>query len=230
MRRLTLFLIFISSLTFAQFPHYFVQPVKDSITIDGEISDWSSYPPSNRLLNHVSSDSLNNEVTFKLTYDSTFLYGCFIVKDSTIVSNQTQFDSEIFKTDDCVEVFLDFDGDGLNYLEFGISPIGTYYDILVECPLVKCSRFISYPNFNIKEPIIATKKQLNGYFVEFKISFQSLKKIKGAGFTSPQSGTQWKANFYNINQTPSTTFFNAWSPLKSFGFHQPSKFGTLTFK
>ena len=77
---------------------------------------------------HNTNDSLTNKVNFKMGWDSLTLFIDFTVLDSVWETSQTKHDSPIFKTDDCVEIFIDFDGDGKNYLELGINPNGVYYD------------------------------------------------------------------------------------------------------
>ena len=47
-------------------------------------------------------------------------------------------DSKIYETDDLVEIFIDPDGDGKNYLEIGVNAFSTHYDMLVKCISPEC--------------------------------------------------------------------------------------------
>jgi len=164
-----------------------------------------------------------------MAYDSINIYIEFIVQDSLIESHQTKRDSKIFNTDDCVEIFLDFDGDGKNYLEFGANPNGVFYDYHIICPKPVCGKWDSNPDFNLNSVSVKTtinRDSLVKYSIILKI--EELQFLPNSGFTMPQKGTIWKANFFNIN--PSQKAYNSWSPTKSFGFHQPEFFGKLIFE
>lgn len=187
---------------------------------------------------HNTGDS-TNQVFFKAIWDSTGVYFNILVNDSTLEIEQTKHDSPIFKTDDCVEIFIDFDGDGKNYLELGINPNGVYYDYKIICPPSVCGTWENEPNFNLDSINIQAAKHYwefthggpngySGYEVDVFIPFTSLDIFSKDGYSFPKNGTSWRFNVYNIN--PTTKAYNTWSPTKSFGFHQPKYFGELIFK
>ena len=64
-----------------------------------------------------------------------------------------------------------------------------------------------------------------GWTVEMAIPLAELV----SDYAPSQLGSyQWKINFYRINQDESPLEFMAWQPTQG-SFHQPDKFGTLTF-
>ncbi len=192
---------------------------------------------SSPFVKHDTGDQINNNIVFKMSYDSLNLYLAYYVSDSIIEANQTQHDSPIYKTDDCVELFLDFDGDGKNYLELGINPNGVYYDYLIYCNKAKCGKWESDPNYSLDSISISTiiksddsdnnEDLILSYSVYVTIPFKSLENLRKYGYATPSTGTVWKANLFCIN--PTLKQFNSWSPTKSFGFHQPDFFGEVIF-
>ena len=186
---------------------------------------------------HNTGDSTNKS-NVRASWDSTGVYFYFTTNDSTLEIHQTDQDAQIFQTDDCFEIFLDFDGDGKEYLELGINPKGTYYDYWISCPATICGHWESNPNFNLDSiqiiPFInhystnhGGPHGIYGYEILVYIPFNSLEPFSKFGYTKPVKGTKWRANFFNIN--PTKKAYNAWSPTKSFGFHQPEYFGELIF-
>lgn len=233
MKSILLFIFLSPTLLWSQQTKYEVTSITDSITIDGDISDWDSIPFSNRFSNHVTGDTLNNKAQFKACYDQQYFYFAFQVFDASVTHQQKAIDAPIFKTDDCVEMFLDFDGDGKNYLELGVAPSGIYYDIHVTCPPSKCGTWNSDPDFNLDNLKLSAKTTAEQWTVEVKIPFESLKKIPNSGFSVPKKGSVWRANLFNINyqkDNKEAPLYNSWSVINSFGFHQPDFFGTLVFQ
>lgn len=199
---------------------------------------FSNTSYSSPFVKHDTGGELRNNIRFKMSYDSLNLYLAYHVTDSIIEANQTQHDSPIYKTDDCVELFLDFDGDGKNYLELGINPNGVYYDYLINCNKAKCGKWESDPQFNLDSILISTiiksddsdnhEDLILSYSIYVTIPFKSLENLRKYGYAKPSAGTVWKANLFCIN--PTLKQFNSWAPTKSFGFHQPDFFGELIFK
>lgn len=176
---------------------------------------------------HNTNDTNTNLAQFKMAWDSLNLYVKFNVEDSIIESYQIEHDSHIFKTDDCIELFLDFNGDGKNYLELGVNPRGVYYDYLINTDSQSGSG--NNPDLDLKKvKITADIQKRTGYTVKIIIPFSSLKPLKNKGYSYPINETIWKGNLFNIN--PTIKAYNAWSATKTFGFHQPDFFGKFVFK
>jgi hypothetical protein len=71
----------------------------------------------------------------KMLWDTENLYLAAQIAEPHLWATQTEHDSDIF-LDNCFELFLDPDGDGHNYLEWEINPLGTTLDLRMDKPYI----------------------------------------------------------------------------------------------
>lgn len=223
---------------------YTIEKTNQTVTIDGNLSEWANIPPTPSFLNHETSAQGAAGAFAKLMWDDNNLYIAFTVTDADITANYVNHDATVFDNDDLVEMFFDFDGSGTHYLELGVSATGVAYDYNIICPGTGgCGSWSSDAVYNITGLETATSIDGtlnnsadidNGYTVEIKIPLSSLSTMTGGNYSTVQEGTTWNANLFKINyntgaSTHGGTDYLAWSQYGTFGFHQPSKFGTLSF-
>lgn len=129
-----------------------------------------------------------------------------------------------------VEVFIDPDGDGKNYIEIGVNAFSSGYDMLLKRITSNCGGWSTSMAFDIAGMETAGKITLEGFDTEIKILFSSLKTIKKGNFTPPKTGTKWKGNAFRIDYG-NTTEYLALQYYKSlkYGFHQPEEFAIFEF-
>jgi len=199
------------------------------ITIDGDLSDWKNQFLGPFLI-HNSGEKASQETFISLSWNEENLYIAYKCNDSNIIGKPQKKDSQIFYTDDLVEIFLDPDGDGTNYVEIGVNAFSTNYDLLLKCISAECGGWKTTMNFNITGLESVSKINPNGYNVEIKIPFSSLLKIKNGNFLEPKIGTKWKANTFRIDYGNATEYLalQFYKSLK-FGFHQPAEFAVFEF-
>ena len=167
----------------------------------------------------------------KLAWDSENLFVAYYVEDTEQTFTALNQDGYIFQKDDLVEFFIDPDGDGVNYIEVGVNGLNVYYDFIIKCPGGDCGAWSDDQVFDLQGFESAVTKDNSQYTVEIKIPFTALNAVTDGGFTTPMDGDSWKANFFRIDQTSGASAeYQAWNSHESFGYHQPSKFGTITFK
>jgi hypothetical protein len=198
--------------------------------IDGNLSDWN-LPFSGPFVEHNSAKKASQNTLVALAWDADFLYLAYNCVDTKIVGSKKKHDAPIFKSDDLVEFFLDADGDGKNYLEIGVNPYSSAYDLLIKCVSPDCGGWKNNPSFAVANMQTASKINKTGYSVEIRIPFTSLKIIENGGFSIPTIGTKWKGNAFRIDYGSKTEYLSlaAYSSSK-FGFHQPKQFTTFEFK
>lgn len=222
---------------------YSIQKVISSPTIDGVLSDWEGVSKMNYSV-HTDGSVASTSGTAQAVWDDNAIYFAFSISDSDVSSKYTSQDDKLFNNDDLVEIFLDFDGSGKDYLELGVSAANINYD-LTACPAVTCGGWFGsglngYDISGLETAVIVNGTINNssdtdqGYIVEVKIPFSGLTTAPDANFTTPQIGTVWKGNVYSIDYNTGATVDQAndylsWSTLNSFGFHQPSKFASFEF-
>lgn len=221
-------LIFLYSIhTYSQtFP---VHKTNDKITIDGDLTDWKT-PFLGPFVIHNSGEKATQNTMVSLSWNDENLYIAYHSVDSKIVGKAQKKDSKIYEADDLVEVFIDPDGDGKNYLEIGVNAFSTNYDMLIKCIFPECGGWKTAMNFDIEGLEAVSKITPEGFDTEIKIPFSSLERIENGNFIKPKMGTKWKANTFRIDYG-NTTEYLALQDYKSlkFGFHHPEEFAVFEF-
>lgn len=201
----------------------------DKIVIDGNLSDWKT-PFIGPLVIHNSGNKAIQNTMVSLSWNDDNLFIAYNSVDSKIIGSNQQKDSPIFNTDDLVEIFVDADGDGRNYVEIGVNAFSTNYDMLLKCISTDCGGWKTSMAFDIEGLEAVSKITTEGFSTEIKIPFSSLEKIQNGNFKRPIPGTKWKGNTFRIDYG-NTTEYLALQSYKSmkFGFHQPQEFAIFEF-
>ncbi|UTN02926.1 carbohydrate-binding family 9-like protein [Flavobacterium bizetiae] len=206
-----------------------IHKTSDKITIDGDLSDWKT-PFLGPFVIHDSGNKASEDTFVSLSWNDQNLYIAYRSTDSKIVGTPQKKDSQIFNTDDLVELFIDPDGDGQNYVEIGVNAFSSNYDLLLKCISPLCGGWNTAMNFDIAGLETVSKITPEGFNTEIKIPFSSLKTIKNGNFTPPKAGTKWRGNPFRIDYG-NTTEYLALQHYKSlkYGFHQPEEFAVFEF-
>ena len=206
-----------------------IHKTSDKITIDGDLSDWKT-PFLGPFVIHDSGNKASQDTFVSLSWNDQNLYIAYRSTDSKIVGSFQKKDSQIFNTDDLVELFIDPDGDGQNYIEIGVNAFSSNYDLLLKCISPLCGGWNTAMNFDIAGLETVSKITSEGFNTEIKIPFSSLQTIKNGNFTPPKAGTKWRGNAFRIDYG-NTTEYLALQHYKSlkYGFHQPEEFAVFEF-
>ena len=201
----------------------------DKIVIDGDLSDWKT-PFSGPFVIHNSAEKATQNTMVSLSWNNENLFIAYNSVDSKIIGSNKKKDSPIFNTDDLVEIFIDADGDGQNYVEIGVNAFSSHYDMLLKCISATCGGWKTSMTFDIEGLETASKITPEGFTTEIKIPFSSLEKIQNGNFLKPKIGTKWKGNAFRIDYG-NTTEYLALQPYKNlkFGFHQTQEFAVFEF-
>jgi len=205
-------------------------------TIDGELNEpgWAAafaggtmVTPDGKPLPEASKAEVG------LMYDDTNLYVAFKVKDSDVTSNytdtnkrdQTLWSGGEKKASDVVEMFLDPDGDGVNYLELQVAPTGALFDAKFDSHRTPKWEAASAFTIDMKQAV-RVDGSLNatgadqGYTVEVAIPWSGFPGLQAAPV-----GKTFKANFYRLSG--SGPFAGTLAPVGN-DFHDLSLAATLT--
>lgn len=165
--------------------------------------------------------------TVRCAWDDEHLYLAFEAQDTDIWSTITERDGNLWEGE-VVEVYIDPDGDGRNYKEFEISPLGTVIDLDIATHLaIEPDRYRRWnaPGWRWAVALDGTLERGDvdrAWRVETAIPFADL------GMPPPRPGDVWRVQFYRIDRPADTEpEFSGWSP--TFNFHIPDRFGRLTF-
>jgi hypothetical protein len=99
------------------------------ISIDGSASEpaWAAAVTSPDLATAEGSADPIGKATAKLTWDDQFLYAFVSITDSDVVSEYKKHDDPLWKQD-CVELFIDADGNRRGYVELQVNPNNATFD------------------------------------------------------------------------------------------------------
>jgi hypothetical protein len=180
--------------------------------------NWESIDPVS-LVDVVTGERVKEATLVKACWDTDALYIRFECEDAYTVSRFTQRDEPLYEQD-VVEVFLDEDGKGTRDFEIEISPNNIVFDAVIENDQGKLTVGTDWDAEGLKTNVW-TGDGLRIY--ELELSFFNFAR-------KPQKGTEWRVNFYRIDEErDGTRHFQAWSPTGAVNYHIPSRFGRLLF-
>jgi hypothetical protein len=96
---------------------------------------WQAAPWITNWINIIGDEVNTSDIRAKLLWDSQNLYLAAKLKEPDLWAFQTNHDGDIW-LDNAFELFLDPDGDGHNYFEWEINPIGAILDMTMDRPYV----------------------------------------------------------------------------------------------
>ena len=182
----------------------------------------------------------------KMLWDDQYFYVGAELEEPHVWGSLTQHDSVICLDND-FEVFIDPDGDTLNYFEFEINPLNTGWDLFLnkpykdggkadngwEIPGLKTAVFV---NGTLNNPGDTDR----GWSVEIAIPWSSM-AAKAGRPTPPRPGNRWRVNFSRVEwkhevvggkyqKVPKTREDNwVWSPQGVINMHVPEMWGYVSF-
>jgi hypothetical protein len=205
------------------------------MTLDGRMQEaaWKKAPLL-RLLPFPGAPELPTTVRAFIT-DTDLWIGARMA-DERVWGERKERDAETWK-EEVLEVFIDVDGDGNDYLEFQITPLGTVFDANFKKRLGRGEgsredQIAAAKAFNIEglETAVHVDGTLNkdddkdrAWMAEAKIPLASIPGIAEGG---PKAGDTWAVNVYRFDRpADGKTFAYAWSTEPRGDFHQVDKFG-----
>ena len=217
---------------------YIVTRLNEPVDINGE---WDKEP-----WNSIEAFELNNfmgerpdhfpRVRGKVAYDDDAIYAIYEVEDQYVRCTRTEYQSAVFR-DSAVEFFftpgvdvsegyfnLEMNCIGTALFHFQSEPWGDR-DRLAEDhwnEVEVASTFTEVVEPEITEPTT--------WYLEYRIPFDILEEYHE--ITWPESGVEWRANFYKIGDETSHPHYITWSHVENDrpNFHMPEFFGTIRFE
>jgi hypothetical protein len=187
---------------------------------------------------------------FKMLWDKYYLYIGAKLEEPDLWATLTRHDAIIYHDND-FEVFIDPDGDGLNYYEMEINALGTVLDLFLDKPYNKKGTADISWNFKRLNSAVHRYGTLNdpsdrdsGWTTEIAIPWEA---FSANSPVPPKEGDKWRMNFsrvqWNLTKkdngykklTDSLSGKNlpeynwVWSPQGVVNMHVPEKWGTIQF-
>ena len=187
---------------------YRCRRVHESISIDGSLGDpaWETLPWSEDFIDITGEDRRRPRLRtrIKIGWNDTFLYVGAEMEEPHVWGTIREQNATLFEDND-FEVFLDPDGDGLNYYELEINALGTLWELSLPKPYRDGSVPISGCNIAGLESAVSVRGTLNdpgdcddGWSVELAFPWSGLAQYNTGRSTPPRPGDVWRANFSRV--------------------------------
>lgn len=172
----------------------------------------------------------------RLLWDDRYLYIAFECTDDDIWATKTRRDDFLWE-EEVVEAFIDPDGDGLNYYEFQVNPLGTQIDLLIPDAVEGVKHAKKNAEWNCQGWLSAVKVRgtVNkrddtdeGWTVEMAIPLSELTRSSSP---VPRPSVSWRLNLYRIDRPKGKEddpLLLSWSKCVVW-FHEPERFARVVF-
>ncbi|MCC6749748.1 MAG: carbohydrate-binding family 9-like protein [Deltaproteobacteria bacterium] len=206
------------------------KPVK----LDGKLDDevWKKAVSSGLFVDTMTGGAVPIATEAKVAYDDKYLYVAFDCKDEDVWSDFKKRDDHLW-TQEAVEIFLDANNDGKDYIELQVNPHGTIFDSYLPEYRKNQNDWDGKLKAKVAVDGTATKRgdKDKGWTVEVAIPWED---AKGRGKyelkVPPKAGDSWKINFFRMDKPEKGGQIAAgWSPPLVPDFHKLDRFGDLVF-
>ena len=182
--------------------------------------------------------------TVRMLWDEDNLYFLITVWDKDIYSTITERDVTCLCHEETIEIFIDPDGDALDYAEIHMNCLGTINDIWIPRQDFKThagdpvtwddlyawtQEGMRYAVMN-HGSINDGSDEDRGSVFEFSMPWAGFGKIAGSAATPPAPGDAWRINVNRYERpTREKENLSGWAPLFRTGYHYPERFGYINF-
>jgi hypothetical protein len=221
-----------------------------AVKIDGRLDDpqWRSAPWTSDFVDIEGSlkPLPRHRTRAKMMWDDDYLYIGAELVEPHVWATLNAHDSVIFHDND-FEVFIDPNGDTLEYYEFEINALNTGWDLFLDKPYRhggKASNTWEIPGLKTAVHIDGTlndpKDVDRGWSVELAFPWKALAQYAHKA-TPPKPGDEWRINFSRVQwqlqvveggyrKVPNRKEDNwVWSPQGLVNMHVPEKWGRVRF-
>ncbi|MGE0548033.1 MAG: carbohydrate-binding family 9-like protein [Kofleriaceae bacterium] len=208
------------------------------IQIDGSPADpgWATALTSPEFLTGEGSGDSIGKATAKITWDQDHLYLFILVNDSDIFSEFKNQDDPLWKQD-CVELFIDADGNRRGYVELQVNPNNATFDSWFAGGRAPKgdeawdSGMITAVKVRGTADVAGDGDQ--GWEVEIAIPWQAIKggDPNMAVKLPPQVGDRWRMNVVRVDKRTgaSQVTVSSWNRISVGDFHGLDRMLTVVF-
>jgi hypothetical protein len=207
---------------------------KKAPKIDGKLDDevWAKAASTGSFVDTLTGGAAGFRTEAKVAWDDSFLYVAFQNQDDDVWSTLKKRDDKLW-TQEVVEVFIDANGDGKDYIELQVNPHNAVFDSY----LPKHRDNQNDWNSKLKSAVVVEgtldkrDDRDKGWTVEIAIPWAD---TKGRGDYElklpPAVGDTWRINLFRMELPKNKPqLAGAWSPPLIGDFHKLDRFGQLVF-
>ena len=229
------------------------------VSIDGSGDDaaWSAAPWSEEFVDIEGSDRVapRHATRMKMCWDGTCLYALARMDEPHLWATYSVRDQIVFHEND-IEIFIDPDGDSLEYYEIEVNAIGTIFDLQLRRPYRSGGPALhewNAPGLKVSIRLDGTVNDPSdtdrGWTCEMAIPWSALRPLpdpSGAPSAQrasmpPKPGDAWRINFSRVQWDiePAAGGYRkvdgrpewnwVWSPQWVIDMHVPWHWGRVTF-
>ena len=206
------------------------KPVK----LDGKLDDevWKKAPLSGLFVDTMKGTKAPIETQARVAWDDKFLYIAFDNRDEDVWSELKKRDDKLW-TQEVVEIFIDANADGKDYIELQVNPNGAVFDSYLASYRKNDNAWNSKLTAKVSVDGTLNKRgdKDKGWTVEIAIPWAD---TKGKGNYElklpPEPGNTWLVNFFRFDKPKKgPQLAAAWSAPMIGDFHKLDRFGELVF-
>jgi len=229
--------------------------------IDGSLDDpaWCALPWSEDFVD-ITGDPQRRpplRTRVKMGWDDECFYVGAELEEPHVWATVREKNAVIFEDND-FEIFLDPDGDGLDYYELEINALGTIWELSLPKPYRDGGEPISPCNLEGLRSAVHVRGTLNdpsdrdeGWTVAIAFPWAALARFNGGRAAPPRPGDVWRVNFSRVQWThrivdgryervpphgtprrdgehPEDNW--SWSPQGEVDMHLPGRWGKIVFE
>lgn len=177
----------------------------------------------------------------KMLWDDRYLYVAAEMECPDIWGTVTTHDEHVYAYDPDFEVFIDPDGDGENYMEFGMNALNGYYDFLLHKPYDRGggeTREIDWDykglrsGVQIDGTLNAPWLQDRSWSVVIAFDYDSMRANAPEAHFPPEDGDVWRVNMSRLVRDRANTWKGkdwTWSCVGVYSMHVPELYGYVQF-
>lgn len=223
---------------------------KSPVSIDGSLDEaaWKAAPWTDDFVD-IEGDKKPRprfRTRAKMLWDHEYFYIAAEMEEPHVWGTLTKHDSVIFHDND-FEVFIDPNGDTLEYYEFEINALNTGWDLFLDKPYRhggKARNEWSIPGLRTGVHIVGTLNNPadrdTAWTVEIAFPWKALAEFAHKP-APPRPNDEWRVNFSRVEwqheivageyqKVPKTREDNwVWSPQGLINMHVPEKWGRVRF-
>lgn len=208
------------------------------IKIDGKLKEesWHKAPATGSFVD-ISGEGFAKPIyntQAKMLWDDDYFYVGAVLEEKDIVARLTQRDTIIYHDND-FEVFIDPDGDGLNYFEIENNARGVIFDLMLDKGYRSGGRFLvqwDCPGLKLAVHREGTLNKSSDIDKQWSVEMAIPHEAITIDFQNPlKAGKTWRVNFSRVQwlkeNGPEENW--VWSPTGNIDMHMPDRWGFVYF-